>query len=110
MTRGEYDAFCASLPNSVHAVQWADASVWKVGQKDPRDKSLHVTIAVAPEQVTFLHAAPSTWQSLIETGLKAARALRALSGGERLSRELADQILIGALFCRRKRGTGWKVW
>jgi predicted DNA-binding protein (MmcQ/YjbR family) len=33
MTRGEYDAFCASLPNSVHVVQWGDASVWKVGQK-----------------------------------------------------------------------------
>ena len=33
MTRGQYDAFCASLPNSVHVVQWGDASVWKIGGK-----------------------------------------------------------------------------
>jgi predicted DNA-binding protein (MmcQ/YjbR family) len=25
--------FCASLPNARHAVQWGDASVWKVGGK-----------------------------------------------------------------------------
>jgi amino acid adenylation domain-containing protein len=48
---------------------------------------------IASERVTFLHARPSIWQTLIETGLKPARALRALSGGEPLSRELADQIL-----------------
>ncbi len=33
MTREEYDAFCAGLPNVTHVVQWGDASVWKVGQK-----------------------------------------------------------------------------
>jgi amino acid adenylation domain-containing protein len=48
---------------------------------------------IAAERVTFLHALPSTWQTLIDTGLKSARALRALSGGEQLSEELADQIL-----------------
>jgi amino acid adenylation domain-containing protein len=48
---------------------------------------------IATERVTFLHAGPSTWQMLIATGLKATRSLRALSGGEPLSRELADGIL-----------------
>jgi amino acid adenylation domain-containing protein len=48
---------------------------------------------IAAERVNFLHAPPSTWQALIDTGLKATRGLRALSGGERLSPALADQIL-----------------
>jgi amino acid adenylation domain-containing protein len=48
---------------------------------------------IAAERVTFLHAPPSAWQTLTDTGLKATRALRALSGGEPLSPELADQIL-----------------
>jgi non-ribosomal peptide synthetase component F len=48
---------------------------------------------IAGERVTFLHASPSAWQRLIDTGLKGARALRALSGGGRLSPELALQIL-----------------
>jgi non-ribosomal peptide synthetase component F len=48
---------------------------------------------IAAERVNFLHAPPTTWQTLIDTGLKATRGLRALSGGERLSRALADQIL-----------------
>ncbi len=48
---------------------------------------------IAAERVTFLHALPSGWQRLIDTGLKGARALRALTGGGELSPELAEQIL-----------------
>jgi amino acid adenylation domain-containing protein len=48
---------------------------------------------IAAERVNFLHAPPTTWQTLIDTGLKATRGLRALSGGEPLSQGLADQIL-----------------
>ena len=33
MTRGDYDAFCSSLPRATHVVQWGDASVWKIGGK-----------------------------------------------------------------------------
>jgi predicted DNA-binding protein (MmcQ/YjbR family) len=33
MTREGYDAFCASLPQATHVVQWGDASVWKIGGK-----------------------------------------------------------------------------
>src|ERR1700743_2509766 len=33
MTRDDYDAFCGSLSNATHVVQWGDASVWKIGGK-----------------------------------------------------------------------------
>jgi amino acid adenylation domain-containing protein len=48
---------------------------------------------IAAERVNFLHAQPRAWQALIDTGLRPTRGLRALSGGESLSVELADQIL-----------------
>ncbi|HVC69629.1 MAG TPA: condensation domain-containing protein [Acidimicrobiales bacterium] len=48
---------------------------------------------IAGERVSYLHASPSAWQVLIDSGLRASRGLAALSGGEPLSRELADQIL-----------------
>ena len=48
---------------------------------------------IAAERVTFLHARPSEWETLIVSGLKATRSLRALSGGEPLSTELAEKIL-----------------
>jgi non-ribosomal peptide synthetase component F len=52
-----------------------------------------VSRLISAERVTLLHARPSEWQALIDTGLKAARGLTALTGGEALSRELADEIL-----------------
>ena len=49
---------------------------------------------ISAEGISVLHAGPAEWQHLIETGLRPARGLRALSGGaEPLSRELADAIL-----------------
>jgi non-ribosomal peptide synthetase component F len=45
------------------------------------------------ERISFLHASPSTWQTLIDSGLKATRGLAALSGGGELTQELADQLL-----------------
>jgi amino acid adenylation domain-containing protein len=48
---------------------------------------------IAAERVNFLHAPATTWQTLIDTGLKPTRGLRALSSGDDLSRALADQIL-----------------
>lgn len=33
MTQEDYDAFCASLPQTTHVVQWGEASVWKIGGK-----------------------------------------------------------------------------
>lgn len=33
MTREEFNAFCAALPQTTHVVQWGNADVWKVGGK-----------------------------------------------------------------------------
>ena len=33
MTREEFDTFCSSLTATTHVIQWAGASVWKVGGK-----------------------------------------------------------------------------
>ncbi len=57
------------------------------------DDGAAISRLIADEKVTFMHAAPSQWQALIDTGLRAARGLRALSGGGRLSADLADAIL-----------------
>jgi non-ribosomal peptide synthetase component F len=46
------------------------------------------------ERVSFMHAPPSAWQRLIDTGLRSVRGLRALSGGEPLPAALAEQILM----------------
>jgi len=34
MTQEEFNAFCASLPHTLHVVQWGGADVWKVGTAD----------------------------------------------------------------------------
>ena len=33
MNRDEFNAFCASLPQTTHVVQWGNSDVWKVGGK-----------------------------------------------------------------------------
>ncbi len=48
---------------------------------------------VRSEHVTFLHARPSTWRGLTDTGMRPARGLTAVSGGESLSEELAHVLL-----------------
>ena len=48
---------------------------------------------IKAESVSFLHARPSTWQALIDTGLRSSRSLVAMTSGEPLTRALADLIL-----------------
>jgi non-ribosomal peptide synthetase component F len=64
-----------------------------VAPADMATEGARLSRLIAAERVTFLHAPPSTWQTLIDTGLRSTRSLRALCGGEQLSEELADQIL-----------------
>ena len=33
MTRDEFNAFCVSLPQSTHVIQWGNSDVWKVDGK-----------------------------------------------------------------------------
>lgn len=44
---------------------------------------------------TIMQATPSTWQMLLLSGWKGQEELKVLSGGEGLSRELAQQLLVG---------------
>ena len=48
---------------------------------------------VSTSGVTFLQATPSLWRLLLQAGWRNGRGLTALSGGEPLSRELADALL-----------------
>jgi non-ribosomal peptide synthetase component F len=43
--------------------------------------------------VSFLHATPAVWQTLVDTGLRPARGLRAMTSGQPLSPGLADELL-----------------
>ncbi len=43
--------------------------------------------------VTFLQATPATWRMLVQTGWRGSAGLKAITGGESLTRELADQLL-----------------
>ncbi|HEY1569257.1 MAG TPA: AMP-binding protein, partial [Solirubrobacteraceae bacterium] len=52
-----------------------------------------LTALMAAEHISFLHAAPSCWRMLVQSGLRAVRGLRGLSGGETLSADLAGEIL-----------------
>ena len=49
---------------------------------------------IAHHQVTMLQATPSTWNLLIDAGWVGTPGLTALIGGEALSRELANQLLV----------------
>jgi non-ribosomal peptide synthetase component F len=64
-----------------------------VAPADTASDGARLSRLIAAERVTFLHAPPGTWQTLVDTGLRSSRSLRALSGGEQLSHALADQIL-----------------
>ena len=48
---------------------------------------------LAANRISFVQATPSLWRLLLAAGWRAGRGVTALSGGEALSRELADEIL-----------------
>jgi non-ribosomal peptide synthetase component F len=48
---------------------------------------------IKAESVSFLHATPNVWRALLDSGLKSARSLRALSSGGALGDELAERLL-----------------
>jgi len=63
-----------------------------VSQDDALDgRSLRAI--VEGSHVTFLQATPATWRMLVQTGWQGTPGLKAITGGESLSRELADQLL-----------------
>ncbi|MCI0536210.1 MAG: amino acid adenylation domain-containing protein [Verrucomicrobiales bacterium] len=48
---------------------------------------------IAKHGVTVMQATPTTWAALVESNWAGSRSLKALCGGEPLSRELANQLL-----------------
>ncbi len=63
-----------------------------VSQDDAID-GRHLRSIVESGQITFLQATPATWRMLVQTGWGGSRGLKAITGGESLTRELADQLL-----------------
>ena len=65
MTLAQYNAFCRSLPQSTHVVQWGDAHVWKIGGKvfaiggwNGEDDELFVTFKCSPMSFEMLKDEP----------------------------------------------------
>ena len=61
--------------------------------------------------ITIMQATPATWRLLIDAGWRGRARLKALCGGEALSRKLADEILdrvaeSGTCTVRRRRRSG----
>ncbi len=56
--------------------------------------------AIQAEKVTVMQATPAVWQLLIDTGWKGDSQLKALCGGEQLTRKLANKLLtrVGSLW------------
>lgn len=48
---------------------------------------------IEDKNISYLQATPTSWQMLIDAGWKKKLAIKALSGGERLTKELATKIL-----------------
>ncbi|MHC1765982.1 MAG: amino acid adenylation domain-containing protein [Verrucomicrobiia bacterium] len=49
--------------------------------------------ALDEHEVTVMQATPTTWRTLVQSGWKGRRGLKALCGGEAMSRELANALL-----------------
>ena len=54
MTRDEFNAFCASLPQSTHVIQWGNSDVWKVGGKLYALSGLHESDAAFTFKVSVM--------------------------------------------------------
>jgi len=68
------------------------AEVVIAGSEAARDGRQLVNI-IAEKDISILQATPSTWQMLVDSGLQYRGNLKALSGGEPISKELADKLL-----------------
>ena len=63
-----------------------------VGRETATDGAA-LAAALEQSRATVLQSTPSRWWLLIEAGWRGDRRLKALCGGEAMTRELADQLL-----------------
>ena len=61
-------------------------------REEAADSSL-LAAKIASNSVTVIQASPATWRRLLDSRWPGSSSLRILSGGEALSRELADRLL-----------------
>ena len=64
-----------------------------IAGKEIMSNPLTIGDAISKFEVTVMQATPAIWQLLIESGWKGKPDLKALCGGDVLTRKLADQIL-----------------
>ena len=68
------------------------AEVVVVGRETAADGGA-LAVALVGSGATVMQATPSTWRMLVEAGWAGGRGLKALCGGEAMSRDLADALL-----------------
>jgi amino acid adenylation domain-containing protein len=64
-----------------------------IPEKETTTNPFLLSQAIHRYHVTMMQATPATWQLLIESGWAGGPGLKALCGGEALTRKLADQLL-----------------
>ena len=64
-----------------------------VASKEMLSNPVLLSEAIRHNNITMMQATPATWQLLIDTGWQGEPGLKALCGGEALTRKLADQLL-----------------
>lgn len=64
-----------------------------IASKEMLSDPIMIGHAINHYKVNMMQATPATWQLLIETGWKGEPGLKALCGGEALTRKLANQLL-----------------
>ncbi len=71
-----------------------------IAGKEITTNPIMISEAIKSHHVNIMQATPATWQLLIDAGWKGNDELKALCGGETLTRKLADQLLdrVGSLW------------
>ena len=64
-----------------------------IASKEILSNPSNIGHAIKHYKITMMQATPATWQLLIDTGWQGEPGLKALCGGEALTRKLADQLL-----------------
>jgi len=74
-----------------------------IASKDILSNPSMIGHAIKHYKITMMQATPATWQLLIDTGWQGEPGLKALCGGEALTRKLADQLL-------KRTGQLWNMY
>jgi predicted DNA-binding protein (MmcQ/YjbR family) len=96
MTLDEYNAFCASLPQTSHVVQWGGSHVWKVGGASGKVFAIATLSEEASPFITF-KCSPMSFDLLKhEAGMRPAPYLasRGMSWLQRTNSETLEDLAL----------------